>query len=65
MHLQCNTLVSVCGYKQGSFITVCKMEHQMCFLASDEALFHLDHQIKEVKTCRKNHLDTELCFTDV
>lgn len=72
MHLQSNTWVNVCGYKQGSFITACKMEHQICFLATDKALFHLEYQIKEVNMflqhfwwSRKNHLDTELCFTDV
>lgn len=51
MHLQSNTLVSVWGYKQGSFIAVCKMEHQICLLATDKGFFHLEYWMKEVKTC--------------
>lgn len=47
MHLQSSTLVTVCGYYQGSFIPACKMEHQICFLAIDKALFHLEYQMKE------------------
>lgn len=51
MHLQSSTLVTVCGYYQGSFIPACKMEHQICFLAIDKALFLLEYQMKEVETC--------------